>query len=42
MGLIHEAITQLCGEGCERQVAGMLGSPSSGGLTSGVLLLRVQ
>jgi len=42
MGLIHEAITQLRGEGGERQVAdARVAVVSSGGLTpSGVLLLR--
>lgn len=42
MGLVHEAITQLRGEGGERQVAdAKVAVVSSGGLTpSGVLLLR--
>ncbi|WP_312871376.1 thiolase C-terminal domain-containing protein [Amycolatopsis acididurans] len=42
MGLIHEAITQLRGEGGARQVPGArIGIATSGGLTpSGVLLLR--
>ena len=44
MGLMHEAITQLRGEGGDRQVAGArVGVVSSGGLTpSGVLLLRAD
>jgi hypothetical protein len=44
MGLLHEAITQLRGEGGERQVAdARVGVVSSGGLTpSGVLLLRAE
>ena len=42
MGLIHEAVTQLRGEGGERQIAGArVAVATSGGLTpSGVLLLR--
>jgi acetyl-CoA acetyltransferase len=44
MGLIHEAITQLRGEGGERQVPdAKVAVVSTGGLaTSGVLLLRGQ
>jgi acetyl-CoA acetyltransferase/uncharacterized OB-fold protein len=44
MGLIHEAVTQLRGEGGPRQVAGArVAVVSSGGLTpSGVLLLRAD
>jgi len=44
MGLIHEAVTQLRGEGGERQVKdARVAVASSGGLTpSGVLLLRVD
>jgi hypothetical protein len=42
MGFVHEAVTQLRGEGGERQVANAdVAVVSSGGLTpSGVLLLR--
>jgi hypothetical protein len=42
MGLVHEAVVQLRGEGGERQVPGArVAVVSSGGLTpSGVLLLR--
>jgi acetyl-CoA acetyltransferase/uncharacterized OB-fold protein len=44
MGLIHEAVTQLRGEGGDRQVANAtVAVASSGGLTpSGVLLLRAD
>lgn len=44
MGLLHEAITQLRGEGGDRQVVdARVGVVSSGGLTpSGVLLLRAD
>ncbi|WP_297776919.1 OB-fold domain-containing protein [Mycobacterium sp.] len=44
MGLLHEAVTQLRGEGGDRQVAdARVGVVSSGGLTpSGVILLRAS
>lgn len=44
MGLVHEAVTQLRGEGGERQVHGArVGVVSSGGLTpSGAILLRAD